>query len=190
MRLIILRHGQTVGNVNRIIQGQLPGELTTKGIDQAKKLGLRLKDTHIDHIYSSDLQRTINTAKEILPYHPNLKLKLDERLRERFFSKYQGKQFPRDWDWNNLPEDVESDEQLCARVKEFMLEILDKHQDETVVLACHGGTKMALLTVIHDLPHTEFENWGTMKNTSISEFEITELGNHKMISINCINHLK
>jgi len=38
MRLILVRHGETEGNVKRLIQGHLHGKLTKKGREQAKKL--------------------------------------------------------------------------------------------------------------------------------------------------------
>ena len=61
MKLIIVRHGETVGNATEIIEGHLPGKLSQKGIEQAKKLASRLKDEPIDHIFCSDLTRAIET---------------------------------------------------------------------------------------------------------------------------------
>ena len=66
MKLIIARHGETEENKKGILQGHLPGKLTELGIEQSKKLALRLKNEKIDAIYSSDLARASNTAKEII----------------------------------------------------------------------------------------------------------------------------
>ena len=38
-KLLLIRHGETVDNVNRIMQGQTPGKLTENGINQARSLG-------------------------------------------------------------------------------------------------------------------------------------------------------
>ena len=44
MRLIITRHGETEENIKGIHQGHMPGILSKLGIEQAKKLALRLKN--------------------------------------------------------------------------------------------------------------------------------------------------
>lgn len=41
-KLLLIRHGETVDNVNRIMQGQTPGKLTENGINQARSLGAEL----------------------------------------------------------------------------------------------------------------------------------------------------
>lgn len=89
MKLIIIRHGETNHNKERICQGQLDTDLSIEGIEQAKKLGKRFKETKINFCYSSDLKRAKNTAKEILKYHEDIKLILDKRIRERNFGKLQ-----------------------------------------------------------------------------------------------------
>ena len=48
MRLIVTRHGETVDNINGIIQGHTQGKLTENGKEQAKKLGERLKNEKIE----------------------------------------------------------------------------------------------------------------------------------------------
>ena len=63
MRLLITRHGETEENVNGVIQGHLPGKLSKLGLEQIKKIANRLKDEKIDYIYSSDLDRSSETAK-------------------------------------------------------------------------------------------------------------------------------
>jgi len=50
MKLIIIRHGQTIQNANGIIQGQSEGILSLKGHKQVEKLGNSLKKTLKQHI--------------------------------------------------------------------------------------------------------------------------------------------
>jgi len=52
---------------------------------QAKKLANRLKEEKIDHVYSSDLARTVDTVKEIIKYHPNAQIQFTKELREMHF---------------------------------------------------------------------------------------------------------
>jgi broad specificity phosphatase PhoE len=66
MEFWIVRHGQTVGNVNHEIQGQMEGELTAIGIKQAQLTGKALKKVEFLEAYVSNLARTEDTFQEII----------------------------------------------------------------------------------------------------------------------------
>lgn len=187
MKLIITRHGETIENINRICQGQIGGTLSKKGIAQTKKLALRLKNMKIDEIYSSDLKRAVDTSKEILKFHSNLKLRLDKRLRERFLGKYQGKIMPKDFDWENTSEKIEKIENIYERVKEFLFAVYNKHKNKTVLVVSHGGIIMTLLNIIYNTPNFKLFD---VKNTSILEVEITGKDKYKINTLNCTKHLE
>lgn len=76
-RLLLVRHGETVDNVNKIMQGQTHGRLTLNGIEQAHELGRQLRGEHIDVFLSSDLARAVETLeiikKETHPQTPPVK---------------------------------------------------------------------------------------------------------------------
>lgn len=64
-RLLLVRHGETVDNANKIMQGQTHGRLTLNGIEQAHELGRQLRGEHIDVFLSSDLARAVETLEII-----------------------------------------------------------------------------------------------------------------------------
>ena len=64
-RLIFVRHAEAEGNAIREFHGWTDSSITAKGHMQAEKVAERLKDTDIDVIYSSTLQRTLQTASYI-----------------------------------------------------------------------------------------------------------------------------
>ena len=66
MEIYYTRHGQTIANINSIIQGQTGGELTKEGFNQVFLLGKRLSEIKFDYIYCSDLHRTKQTLETIL----------------------------------------------------------------------------------------------------------------------------
>ncbi len=70
MKLVIhfylVRHGQTRLNRSRRLQGTTNSPLTKKGIRMAKRLGQELKNIRFEAVYTSDLQRTKETARYIL----------------------------------------------------------------------------------------------------------------------------
>lgn len=63
MRLILIRHGQTESNVQRLLDTALPGpELTELGVQQAEGLVPALADQELDAIYTSVATRAQQTA--------------------------------------------------------------------------------------------------------------------------------
>ena len=66
----IIRHGETEWNLKGIHQGHKNSELTQKGKEQASCLGQRFKDSNLvfNSIYTSDLDRALETAKSCLLY--------------------------------------------------------------------------------------------------------------------------
>ena len=66
MEIYYTRHGETIGNIKSIIQGQTGGELTEEGFHQVSLLGKRLSEINFDYIYCSDLNRTKQTLETIL----------------------------------------------------------------------------------------------------------------------------
>ena len=64
-KLLLVRHGETVDNVNKIMQGQTDGCLTLLGMEQARELGRQLRGKPIDVFLSSDLGRAVETLRII-----------------------------------------------------------------------------------------------------------------------------
>ncbi|MBU1975335.1 MAG: histidine phosphatase family protein [Nanoarchaeota archaeon] len=151
MRILLTRHGETEENIKRIATGQLPGTLTKKGIEQAEKLGLRLKNEQIDQIYSSDLTRALDTAKIVAKHHPDVHFHITEEVRERDMGSYTGK-FDNDCDWENWPDDIETNEEMQIRAKQFLDEIYQNHSNECVLIAAHIGFNQALISIINGIP--------------------------------------
>ncbi|MDP2749675.1 MAG: histidine phosphatase family protein [Nanoarchaeota archaeon] len=196
MRLIITRHGETKENKLGIIQGHLPGKLSDEGTNQAKKVALRLKNEKIDYIFSSDLARASDTAKEIAKFHPNAPIKFVKDLRERNLGEFEGKK-KSDFGWDAkdfkatllTPKKGETIEQLYARAELFFSKIMPKHHKDTVLLVGHNGINKALIAVITGKKHEDIRSIENQHNTSVNIFEIDEDKSHKIHAFNCIKHL-
>lgn len=188
MKLIIVRHGETEENKKRIIQGHMEGKLSEEGVNQAKKVGERLKNEKIDVIYTSDLGRAINTAKEIAKYHPHTKLIKRKEIREWGYGKLEGKQMDEiNYDYNKtLPHyfeenKVEEESKIIERVTKFLNELVKKHEGENVVVVTHNGT----INVFYKILDKNYKEKSKFENTSIHIYE-----NGKFTKVNCIKHLK
>ncbi len=92
--LYIVRHGETIFNFKHLIQGWSNAPLTSNGVESTKQLGKGFESRGINFksVYISDLDRTKETAKNILLSltENNLKLNEDVRLKEGFFGIYEG----------------------------------------------------------------------------------------------------
>lgn len=77
----MVRHGQTEYNQENRIQGWLDIPLSERGREQAERVAEELKEMHIDAIFSSDLSRAYETAREIAKFH-SLEVVTTPRLRE------------------------------------------------------------------------------------------------------------
>ncbi len=192
MKLILARHGETEENIKGIIQGQkIGGKLTEKGKEQAKKLAERLKEEKIDIIYSSDLKRALDTAKEIAKYH-DVSFITSKELRERNYGNLEGKKvkFKEVRDGTTIVDKTgESLGELYKRAEKFLHKLIKKHKDESVLVVAHGTINRALIAVITEKKPEDIYRIEKLKNTSISIFEINEDKNHKIILFNCTKHL-
>lgn len=87
--LYIMRHGQTLFNQKRRIQGSCDSPLTELGIEQAKKAAEYFKDIKLTHAYSSTSERCSDTLEIVtndkMPY---TRLK---GLKEMNFGLFEGK---------------------------------------------------------------------------------------------------
>lgn len=81
MRLYLIRHGQTTGDLEGRFGGTYDDHLSPKGIQQAKELSLKLEDLGIEIIYSSPYLRAKETA-EILAKKLKIPIKIQKDLRE------------------------------------------------------------------------------------------------------------
>ncbi|MCK4650304.1 histidine phosphatase family protein [Candidatus Pacearchaeota archaeon] len=196
MRLIITRHGETKENKAGIIQGHSPGVLSDLGKEQAGKLAKRLKDEKIDLIISSDLDRALDTAKAVIKFHEGVDLVLDERLRERFFGGLEGKKIKELGVPTGMPlmeslkflkdEDFENNEEILARAKDLVKDILEKDKGN-VLLVGHGGICKFVIAVLGEKNIEDLKGvW--LENTSISIFE-GESKEMRLRLLNCVEHL-
>jgi len=198
MKLILVEHAQSVANAWGINQGQKEYELSPLGKQQASKLALRLKDEKIDFAYSSDLSRAEDTAKEILEFHPDVKLVSLPELREKHKGSYQGKHN------SVLKEDLkklgisygdydfdggEKEHLVRERILAFYNKILEKHKHKTVLLVTHGGPYVNLVLYLLGRSREDYKMC-KLKHGAITSIEVDDDGKHKIKILSCVKHLE
>jgi broad specificity phosphatase PhoE len=81
MRLFLLRHGQTTGDVEDRYGGDYEDHLTEVGSEQARVLVARLREENIDKVFSSPRTRATETA-QILHEELHVEVEILDGLRE------------------------------------------------------------------------------------------------------------
>ncbi len=178
-RFILIRHGQTEWNSTRRYHGQADIKLNENGLRQARAVGKRLAGEPIDHIYSSDLSRAHETAKEIAKHH-DLLVNQNISFRESNFGKWQGltfseikKEYPKIVSkWTVDPENTEvpggeTFGQLQERVVRAIKDLESKHRESTIVVVSHAGPIRAFICNVLGVA---LSNWWKLgqDNTAIS----------------------
>ena len=183
--ITLVRHGETQGNIDDKAHGHFDAPLTQLGRRQAEALGKRLAGTKFDAIYSSDLQRAVDTANAITAHHPDLQIQTRPQLREYHFGDYEDSL----WDeigeaepdfyrrWKNLSTRIdvefpggESVRGIWDRVGACTDEIISNHEEENarILIVGHGGSLEALFAHILKLRITN--QWCfVFENTSVTE---------------------
>ncbi len=157
-RLILVRHGISVWNAEGRFQGQSDPPLSDRGRRQAEMLAKELAGRGIREIYSSDLLRASQTAKA-LAKSTSLRVVLDSRLREIHQGLWEGRlrgdikqQWPElvsQWEkdpWKCSPPEGETLQQVDARVRSFLGDLLERSVDGNVAVVSHK-VPLALLTL-------------------------------------------
>ncbi|MBI5208313.1 MAG: histidine phosphatase family protein, partial [Candidatus Firestonebacteria bacterium] len=177
--------------------GKTDLSLNIFGTNQAERLACVLKNEQISKIYSSSLQRAIETAN-IIAEKNKAEVNRDSRLNEISFGKWEGLTFneisknnPHFWDeWkNNLnfycPPDGECLKELMDRVNDFIKKELKK--DETIAIVSHSGPiKIILLNALGSTIESFWKLKVDLGSISIIDYNIDS---SVVISINDVCHL-
>ena len=85
----LTRHGQTVWNLDKRLQGSGNSDLTDHGVEQAEQLKKRVDGLKLDVIYTSPLERARKTAN-IIRGNRNIEIIEVDAFKEISFGEYEG----------------------------------------------------------------------------------------------------
>ena len=171
--IYLIRHAEAEGNLYRRIQGWYNSLITGNGFRQIEALEGRFRDIPVDAVYSSDLYRTMTTARAI--YLPkNLPLQTDPGLREIHLGDWEDQTWGevRHFDETEMLRFNHCDPTWQAphgetlkmagdRMVEAIARLAKKHPGQTVAMFSHGAAIRQALSQIkgltpdhwNDLPH-------------------------------------
>lgn len=189
IRLIMVRHGQTIWNREKRYQGQSDTPLDEVGLAQARALADHFAGQAIDAIYSSDLQRAWKTALPI-GHAVGVTPQAEPLLREGAFGDWEGLTYDEiNMKWPDelaawfsdpmtcVPPGGETLERIQARVGAVVAGIRQRHEGQTVMVVSHGGALRAMILHALGLPSPAF--W----RLSLGSAAISELRLHADVSV-------
>ncbi len=196
--IIFVRHAQAMNNTRRLLAGRSPGvPLTEKGVQQAQSIAEFLKPFNISTIYSSPIERAMNTAG-IVAKHNSLEFKTDERLIELDMGKFTGMPYDEifakhgnvflkfyDGELEIAHNGVETFVQVKKRMLNMVDHVIKEHNDENVLLVTHMDPIKAMISTVMDLkPTSLFEL--IIENASLTIFK-EEQGKLSISGINVMD---
>jgi broad specificity phosphatase PhoE len=202
MKLLLVRHAESVGNAERRLQGQGDFPLSERGIDQARRLAKRFAaGTPPVALYASPLLRTHQTA-EIISEAVGVPVETVDDLREYDFGEASG------LTWSEIgeryPELVQAvrsrtpeypiypgeegrpvfKQRVCDAIDQVCRE---RSPDSAVVVVTHAGPIVVACLNVLGLPYQRPAAFA-VDNCSITTIEIVE-GRSVLISTNDTCHL-
>lgn len=202
-KLYLIRHGQSAGNAEGRFGGHGPTPLSDLGRHQAEVTAKALAKEGVHAIYSSDLERAVQTAQPLgellkIPVNPTA------AFRERHVGVLEGLTFdeskehhPKDYyalvnrNVHHVITQGESYRHLLRRATGELWEILRRHQGGRVAIYSHTGaicfmTLHLMGAIRRDTKQTP---WIVTSNCGINRFEVRGRNNVRVLALNDTRHL-
>ncbi len=167
-RLVLLRHGESQWNLENRFTGWVDVPLSSRGIQEAKNAGEKLRPYRFDRAFTSVLQRaneTLRLALEVIG-QTGIPTESDKALNERMYGELQGlnkaetaKKYGEDqvkiWrrSYDVRPPGGESLKDTAERVLPYYEKAIKPHvrSGETILIAAHGNSLRALVMELEQL---------------------------------------
>ncbi len=192
-KFIIIRHGQSIGNLQRKFLGHTDLDITELGYKQADAVAEYLKDEKIDAVYSSDLQRAFHTVEPIANKRA-LKVIPMQGLREIFAGDWENEyadvlknEFEKDYSiWKNDIGNArctngESVLELQQRVLDEIIKIAEENPGKTVCIGTHATPIRVLNAAARGISKDEIKDIPWASNASVTRV-IYKDGKFEMLS--------
>lgn len=197
MEIYIVRHGETIWNREKRIQGSTDIELNEEGRYLAKETGRNLRNTEFDAVYASPLKRAYETA-ELIMEGRSLVVAADERIREIGFGVLEGKTLDKMTEEERYridnffthpeiytpAEGGESIESAAERAADFLrneIEPLEVKGFKRIMIVAHGAINKAFMMYIKQHGKEAFWSGGLQKNCNAIVVDYAD-GHYQVVS--------
>lgn len=169
MLLYLIRHGESVGNLNHLMFGHSDHPLTENGILQAEDVRNKLGYSDITHCYSSTLKRASHTA-DICFCEKTVPITYTDALREQYMGLWEDmtfdelqEKYPTELrammtNWaENPPVGGETFDEVYCRVTAYVDEIISRGEDAAIV--AHNGPLSMIVVYLLGLDKKSVDNF-------------------------------
>lgn len=202
--IYLVRHAQSVGNIERRLTGRQNYQLTEEGKDQVKKLTRQLENIKFDAAYSSPSIRAIDTIKKLAEKN-NIEIQILPELSEMYFGIYDG------YKWEDVDKidpsismkhektneimgipNQETSEQVANRMYEIIEKISSENKDNSnILISSHGVAIETFLRKVSKVPFTDQIQEYSQRNTCINIVEyVPNINSFNLKILNSIKHLE
>ena len=198
-RLYITRHGETIWNTQKRMQGHLDSELTDTGRRQAQQLSRVLEEIELDAIYSSSSGRTLQTA-QIIAGKRNIPVIPMDSLREMGLGEWEGQvftevqknypeQYKNFWEAPHLYKPVGGEEftDVRNRIFDTLQSVISCHEGGNIMLVTHAISLKTIMMIVENKELKELWGGGFVHPASLSVIEYDD-GQWNVIKRGDISH--
>ncbi|OCA83674.1 histidine phosphatase family protein [Bacillus sp. FJAT-27986] len=186
--LYITRHGETVWNTEKRMQGRLDSPLTVKGVQNAISLSKGLQDIDLTAIYSSPSGRAADTAAYIKG-NRDIPLVFDENLQEINMGEWEGETqgairatYPDEFDafWNNphlyKPVKGETFDEVKERAMNALNRIQQEYKTGNILIVTHSVVIKCFYSIFKNTSIESLWDPPFIHDTSLTVVKIEEDG--------------
>ena len=159
-RVFLVRHGATNLSAEDRFAGMAEIPISDSGAEQVRALARRLSTEKIDGVFASPKLRTMQTAALLGEPHQLTPDPVDG-LEEMSHGRWEGltraeveEQFPDEYSWwendpfNFAPVGGETGLAVTARALPALFELVNRHQDQQIIVVSHKATIRLLLSAL------------------------------------------
>jgi broad specificity phosphatase PhoE len=199
-QIILVRHGQTPWNKDKIFRGSRDIPLNDQGREEARLAGEWLKGETIHAAYCSPLSRARDTGEAIARHHRIAVADLPG-LSDLYYGDWEGlpltevkvKYADLYRQWETAPQSVrfpggETLDEVKARAGAAVEDVVRRHPGQTVLLAAHRAVNKVLIAAFIGLDNSHFWRIG-QDTTAVNRFlRVKEVWH--IMSLNDTCHLR
>ena len=199
--LYFARHGETDDNARLVFQGQAGKGLNPRGRAQARRLARRMHTSRVTSIFTSDLERAVETSL-LVGAACGVEPALDPELREVDVGTWTGKSheevaalYPEEWEaWSDGVDmrrgGGETYAELAERIERAVVRICASDARDPVLVVSHGGAIKSYVSKLLGVGAAGMRALAGVGNAGITIIERSERGRMRLHAWNDTAHLE
>lgn len=199
-RVFLIRHGATEASAEDRFAGAIDVALSHDGREQARRLAQRLRRETIAAAFASPMHRTMDTARLVVEPH-SIEVQPVDGIREIAHGRWEGKQrdevereFPEEYrryehdPFSFAPVGGESGLQVTARALPALLQIVERHCDERIVVVSHKATIRLLLSTLLGFDPRKYRDRLDQSPCALNILDFKDIAHARLTLFNDTSH--